>query len=111
MKIHERPWGEFELLIDTPSYKVKRLILNPHQAISYQYHNKRKEYWVIVSGKGIIIQDNSELDLIPDTFWIIPAGSEHRARAGEDGLVIIEIQTGECDEDDVVRLQDDYGRY
>ena len=110
MEKYERPWGFYEILLEEENYKVKRITVNPNQKFSYQYHEKRDEFWVIVSGSGEIIQDRSGYDCLPNQVWVMPAHSEHRACAGPDGLVFIETQIGECNENDIVRLEDDYGR-
>ena len=108
--IHERPWGTYEVLLEQKDYIVKRISVNPYQQFSLQYHNQRQEYWTIVGGDGRIVIDGSEYLTSSKTFFYIPKQSIHRASAGSDGLVFIEVQIGECDEDDIVRLQDDYGR-
>ena len=107
---HERPWGGYEILLDSKTYKVKRIIVDPYQQFSLQYHNKRIEHWVIVEGAGKVIIDGNEHIALPDSSWYISKKSIHRATAASDGLVFIETQIGECDEDDIVRIQDDYGR-
>ena len=71
---------------------------------------KRIEHWVIVKGGGKVIVDNSEHIALPRSSWYIKEKSIHRATAASDGLVFIETQIGECDENDIVRLEDDYGR-
>ena len=105
-----KPGGQSEVLLDKPNYKVKRLYLNPNASFSYQYHNQRKEFWVVTEGAGIVINDGSEYNAHPESMFVICETSPHRARAGDDGMTIVETQTGECREDDIVRLQDDYGR-
>ena len=105
-----KPWGYYEVLLDEPNYKVKRLHLNPNCSFSYQYHNHRKEFWVVTEGAGIVITDGSEYNAHPESMFVICESSPHRARAGDDGMTIVETQTGECREDDIVRLMDDYGR-
>ena len=105
-----KPWGYYEVLLDEPNYKVKRLYLKPNSSFSYQYHKHRKEFWVVTEGDGIVIVDASEFNAKPESMFVIMETSPHRAKAGEDGMTIIETQTGECREDDIVRLQDDYGR-
>mgnify|MGYP001181108012 FL=1 len=107
---HERPWGTYEVLLDEPNYKVKRIVVNPNQKFSLQYHERRSEFWTIVSGYGTVIIDEAATPATPGTFWYIPRNAIHRASAGEDELVFIETQIGECDEDDIIRIQDDYGR-
>jgi mannose-1-phosphate guanylyltransferase len=110
MYFEKRPWGTFETLCDSDSYKVKRICVNPDQSFSLQYHNHRWEDWIIVQGSGII-NDGSEIKncIVGDRFHI-PPKNIHRATAGLDGLIFIEIQRGICDEDDIVRLEDNYGR-
>ena len=109
--IFERPWGTYEILLEEPNYKVKRIVINPNQKFSLQYHNNRSEYWTVVEGSGTMtIDGSSEYDGVPSTLWYIPCGVSHRASAGEDGLVFIETQIGECVEEDIVRIEDIYGR-
>ena len=108
--IFERPWGTYEILLEEPNYKVKRIVINPNQKFSLQYHNHRSEYWAVVEGSGTMNIDGSEYDGVPNTLWHIPCGVSHRASAGEDGLVFIETQIGECVEEDIVRIEDIYGR-
>ena len=107
---HERPWGGYEILLDSKTYKVKRIVIYPDQQFSLQYHNKRIERWVIVEGAGKVIIDGEEHIALPNSSWYISKKSIHRATAASDGLVFIETQIGECDEDDIVRIEDDYGR-
>ena len=108
--IHERPWGTYEVLLDEPNYKVKRIVINPEQKFSLQYHEHRSEYWTVVSGSGIIEVDHEPHEAVPSTFWYIPCKATHRASAGVDGLVFIETQIGDCREEDIIRLDDIYGR-
>ena len=110
----EKPWGSYEVLLDEPTYKVKRIILNPDQQFSLQYHNHRFEYWTIVEGSGIITLKGQTKEKVKscipgDVFHIFPKDL-HRASAGLDGLTFIEVQRGQCSEDDIVRIEDDYGR-
>ena len=106
----EKPWGRYEVLIDEPEYKVKRITLHPNQQFSLQYHNHRWEDWIIVEGAGKIRHGDYEDLCVPgDTFHIKPK-QIHRATANALGLVFIEVQRGKCYEEDIVRLEDDYGR-
>ena len=84
--IVKKPWGTYEVLLDEPTYKVKRIVVHPYERFSLQYHKHREEHWVILP-----------------TY-------KHRATAGPNGLIFIETQTGDCREEDIVRLEDDYGR-
>ena len=108
--IYERPWGTYEILLDEENYKVKRIEINSYQQFSLQYHNHRDEYWTIVSGSGKLVIDGTEYTTESKNFFYIPKKSIHRASAYSDGLTFIEVQIGECDEEDIVRLHDDYGR-
>ena len=108
--IYERPWGTYEVLLDEPKYKVKRIVVNSYQQFSLQYHNHRDEYWTIVSGSGRIVIDGTEYSTDSNKFFYIPKQSIHRAAAYDDELIFIEVQIGDCIEEDIIRLQDDYGR-
>ena len=106
----ERPWGWYETLTEGESYKVKRLFIAPNQRLSLQYHNLRTEDWVIVEGGGVVTQNRLETPCkVGDTFHI-STEMKHRAMGGENGLLIIETQLGICKENDIIRLEDDYGR-
>lgn len=107
-----RPWGEYFVIHDEKNYKIKRIEVNPSSRLSYQYHNGRAETWIIINGKArVIIDGSSELYEAGDTI-LIPRKSKHRIENITDEiLVFIEIQTGDYfDEDDIIRLEDDYNR-
>ena len=108
----ERPWGKYEVLLDEPYCKVKRITVEPNGKLSLQYHNKRQEDWVIVSGVGTVTLDDEVLTLTYGQNIRIPTGSTHRIEnKGTDKLVFIETQTGEYfGEDDIIRLEDKYDR-
>ena len=106
-----RPWGSFENLLDEEGYKVKKIIVNRDQRLSLQLHRKRMETWHILSGIGEMQIGNSA--------WTVSAGDRveigklevHRiTNEGDAPIVILELQTGECQEDDIIRIEDDYGR-
>ena len=111
----ERPWGSFEILLDEENCKVKKIIVKPGQRLSYQYHKNRNECWVIVQGEATITHDDFLLvaKTTPESNIVnIPAGTKHRVEnKGEEDLIFIETQTGTYfGEDDIVRIEDDYGR-
>ena len=108
----ERPWGSFENLLDESFCKVKKLIIKPNQRPSYQYHFKRNEHWVIVSGEAVVTIDGVDTEYGPGDSVFVPALSRHRVEnKGETDLVFIEVQTGSYfGEDDIVRVEDDYER-
>lgn len=110
--MESRPWGGFEILLDSPETKVKRITVKPDQILSYQYHHKRAEHWIVVKGVASVVLDDVDYEYHPGQSVYIPKGAKHRVGnfKGED-LVFIEVQTGEYfGEDDIVRLEDNYGR-
>jgi len=110
---HERrAWGEFFVLEDHPSWKVKRIEVLPGKRLSYQTHARRSEHWMIVRGRALVTLDGVERELVAGQTVDIPQGAAHRvANVGPDPLTFIEIQTGDYfGEDDIVRLEDDFGR-
>ena len=110
MKV-ERPWGWYEDLSDGPGYKVKRLQLLAGQQLSLQRHQHRSESWTVVAGDGGLLCGEHWHEAKPGLMLTIPCGAIHRARGGEQDLVILEVQHGSLlREDDIERLQDDYGR-
>jgi len=106
-----RPWGWYENLYEGEGYKVKRLFVNTRQSISLQKHFKRSEQWVVVKGDGIIqLGDFIQPAKLYDVFHI-KVGEVHRLTGGDSGILIMEIQFGnECIEEDIERLEDNYGR-
>lgn len=107
-----RPWGTFENLLDSKSCKVKQIIVNPGQRLSYQYHHKRNEVWVIIEGEATITLDGVDILFKKNQIVDIPVETKHRVHnKGEKPLKFIEVQTGTYfGEDDIVRLEDDYSR-
>ena len=107
----DRPWGRWEEYLNEPGYRVKRIIVHPGQRLSLQRHNLRSEHWAIAKGKGMFTLDESEQRISTGDAVFIPKGGVHRIENdGDEILVIIETQLGICDEDDIERLEDDYGR-
>jgi mannose-1-phosphate guanylyltransferase/mannose-6-phosphate isomerase len=107
-----RPWGWYETLTEAPGYKVKRIGVAPGQQLSLQKHHQRAEHWVGVVGCGRVTVGDRVLDLPPGQHIDIALGEVHRlANPGQGPLEIIEVQFGAyLGEDDIVRLQDVYGR-
>ncbi len=106
------PWGKWEVLLDEPNYKVKRITVLPGKRLSYQKHFKRNEHWVVVEGKSVVTLDGKEIYLEKGGTIDIPKEAAHRIANNDDKqLMFIEIQLGEYfGEDDIIRLEDDYGR-
>ena len=107
-----RPWGYFTVLADEPDHKVKRIVVYPGKRLSLQKHQKREEHWFVVSGQGIVTLDGERLNKKCGESINIPCGSSHRIEnPGTVELSFIEVQTGEYfGEDDIERMEDDYGR-
>ena len=107
-----RPWGTFESLERGEGYQVKRLTVTPGSVLSLQYHHHRSEHWVVVRGTALVTRDEQEFELKKNESTYIPQGAVHRLKnPGEDILEIIEVQLGSyLGEDDIVRLEDQYGR-
>ena len=108
----ERPWGSFTVLDEGEGYKVKRIEVLPGKRLSYQKHAQRAEHWMIVMGVGIVTLDGKDIRLSAGEVIDIPVGAAHRIEnPGEVKMIFIEIQRGVyLGEDDIVRLQDDFGR-
>ena len=111
-EVDERPWGKYEVLLDSPDVKVKRITVNPYSRLSYQYHDKRSERWVIVSGILSVILDDVRIIKTSGESIHIPLGSRHRAcNETHEPVIFIEVQTGSYfGEDDIIRIKDDYNR-
>ena len=107
-----RPWGSFTVLDEGEKFKVKRIEVLPGKRLSYQKHSKRAEHWVVVHGTAKVTLDDREIIVSTGEAIDIAAGSAHRVEnPGTDMLVFIEVQRGSyLGEDDIVRLQDDFGR-
>ena len=108
----QRPWGWFETLSEEPGNKVKRICVVPGAQISLQKHRQRAEHWVLVRGTAVVTVGEQQVVLSVGQHVDIPVGAVHRlANAGQEPVEIIEVQFGDyLGEDDIVRLQDDYGR-
>lgn len=108
----EIPWVRFFVLHNQPTYKLKRMEVDPGGRLSYQYHYKRSEAWTIVEGVGIITLDGDIKDHSKGETVLIPHRVKHRIEnKGSKKVVFIEVQTGTYfREDDKVRIEGDYNR-
>jgi len=111
-EVEIRPWGMYEVLLNSPECKVKRITVDPGQKLSYQYHLKREENWTIIKGHLTVIFDDEKIFRSPGESVRILQGEKHRAWNETDEIVqFIEVQTGTYfGEDDIVRIEDDYNR-
>ncbi|MCB1965101.1 mannose-1-phosphate guanylyltransferase/mannose-6-phosphate isomerase [Accumulibacter sp.] len=110
--IVHRPWGSYEGLAQAPRYQVKRILVKPGASLSLQKHHHRAEHWVVVKGTALIVRGEETLLLSENQSTYIPLGVVHRLEnPGKIDLEMIEVQSGSyLGEDDIVRLQDSYGR-
>jgi mannose-6-phosphate isomerase-like protein (cupin superfamily) len=108
----ERPWGSWLILDEGEGFKVKRLVVKAGARLSYQTHEHRAEHWSIVSGRATCVVDGETVLAGPGESVDVEIGQAHRITNLEDHpLILIEVQRGAyCGEDDICRLEDDYGR-
>jgi mannose-6-phosphate isomerase len=108
----ERPWGSWHVIDVSLGYKIKRIHVNPGGRLSYQTHRHRSEHWVVVSGLATCTIDGVTTVACPGESIDVPVGAAHRlANDSAEPLLIVEVQRGYyTGEDDIERLEDDYGR-
>lgn len=107
-----RPWGNYTILLESPNYKIKQLIVKPRSRLSLQKHFHRNEHWIVVSGSAIVTVGEKQIFLKANESTYIPMGEIHRLEnPGKINLVMIEVQVGEyLGEDDIIRIEDDFRR-
>ena len=107
-----RPWGRYDVLSTSDLHQVKNIFVLPGKRLSYQRHEKRAEHWLIISGIARVTLDGKTLELTAGDSVDIEIGMAHRIEnVGTTELVFTEIQTGTYfGEDDIERLEDDFGR-
>lgn len=111
-RLTARPWGTYDCVDAGEHFQVKRITVKPGAKLSLQIHHHRAEHWVVVAGSAIVTRGEEILRLTKNESTYIPVGVAHRLEnPGETSLEMIEIQTGNyLGEDDIVRLEDKYGR-
>jgi mannose-1-phosphate guanylyltransferase/mannose-6-phosphate isomerase len=108
-----RPWGQYKILEEEKnSFKIKHIIVNPGQKLSYQLHHHRSEHWVVVKGIAQVTIDDVVSTVVAGESIYMKPGQKHRlVNPGKKALEIIEVQMGDyLEEDDIVRFDDQYGR-
>ena len=107
-----RPWGYYQIIDGGEKFQVKQLMLNPGAKLSLQRHNHRAEHWVVVEGAATVTKGDETFQLEANQSTYIPIGVDHRLEnQGSGPLRLIEVQSGDyLGEDDIVRLDDVYGR-
>jgi len=104
-------WGRFIVLDDTPTCKVKRIIVEPGERLSYQLHHRRAEHWTVVAGTALVTLNGEDVAVEPGASIDVPRSRPSVRNPGAEPLEFIEVQMGDYfGEDDIVRLEDDYGR-
>jgi len=112
MERGDRPWGYYLVLHEDAGYKVKQFVVTPGRRLSLQRHRQRAEHWHVVRGEALVTLGQEAVRLAPGGSLDIPLGALHRVESvGTENLVVIEVQMGEyVGEDDIERIEDDYGR-
>ena len=110
--MEKRPWGGYQILHKEPGVQVKRIEVAPGFRFSLQKHMKRSEKWIVTAGSGVATVGKKEIAVAKGSFLEVPCGEIHRMHnTGKESLVFIEVQFGDyLGEDDIVRLEDDFGR-
>ena len=111
-KTEHRPWGHFITLAEETDHKIKRVVIHPGHRLSLQRHGHRSEHWHAISGEATVIRDGKEIAFSAGQSMDIPKGTWHRVQNDKkETFVFVEVQTGDhFGEDDIERLEDDYGR-
>jgi len=112
MNSEARPWGSYEVIGESALYKIKSISVNPGKRLSYQKHEKRAEHWLVVTGIATVTIDGKVSEIKPGESVDTGIGVAHRVANNESTeFKFIEIQTGTYfGEDDIIRLEDDFGR-
>ena len=106
----ERPWGNFRQFNLNTSVTVKILTLKPNEQLSLQSHAKRSEFCRVISGSGIVEIGENKYNVAIGDEYNVPVGVKHRVIAGDSGLAYLEIDTGDFDEEDIIRYEEKNGR-
>lgn len=108
----DRPWGNYEVLFEAATYKVKTITVKPGARLSLQRHQRRAEHWFIVSGIALVTIGDQQFEKGANSAVDIAIGQLHRIEnVGETDLIFIEVQSGSYfGEDDIERVEDDFGR-
>lgn len=112
----DKPWGTYEVLHEEEGIKVKKITVKAGNRLSLQKHSRREEFWTIISGdpivhKGFYSKDLTSIQMHPSEMIHIDKEEVHRIQAVTNDVVFIETQKGDyLEEDDIVRIEDDYNR-
>lgn len=114
LEFAERPWGSWHVIDAADGYKIKRIHVAPGGRLSLQTHRHRSEHWVVIQGEATCTVDDAVVTVSTGSSIDVPLGARHRLcnDSADEELVIVEVQLGGyTGEDDICRLEDDYGRH
>ena len=106
----EKPWGNFRQFTHNISSTVKIITVNKDQKLSLQNHTKRSEFWRVIDGGGVVQIGEVQHTARKGDEYEVSLGAKHRLTAGPSGIIVLEIATGDFDEEDITRYEDEYGR-
>jgi mannose-6-phosphate isomerase len=106
----ERPWGKFRQFIKNVPATVKIISVKAGEGTSLQNHAQRSEFWKVISGTIILNIDGVTHNAKVGDEFFVPVGTMHRIEGGEEGGQLLEISLGNFEEDDIIRVEDKYGR-
>ena len=105
-----RPWGEFRVFTKNQPVTVKIIKVTKGEQFSLQYHKNRSEFWKILSGNPEVTVGESVVVAQKGDEFVVPQGTTHRVHAPTEDVEFLEIASGNFDEEDIIRLEDNYGR-
>ncbi|MDR3519848.1 MAG: phosphomannose isomerase type II C-terminal cupin domain [Candidatus Pacebacteria bacterium] len=108
--IVKRPWGQFEQFTQNEKTTVKVISINQDSSLSLQYHNRRREFWRILSGFPLVTIGEKQTNSKPGDEFMVEKKELHQIEAKDNAVQFLEIAYGDFDEDDIVRVKDKYGR-
>lgn len=108
--IVKKPWGQFDQFTHNETTTVKTISVNPNSSLSLQHHNNREEFWKIISGHPLVTVGEITTDASPGDEFIIKKSEKHRIETKNEATQFLEISYGDFDENDIIRIEDKYGR-
>lgn len=106
----KRPWGDFRQFTHNELSTIKIVTVKPNEILSLQSHKNRSEFWHVISGTGTVEIGEIKKDTVVGDEHEIKVGEKHRLGAGPSGIQVLEIATGDFDEEDITHYEDKYGR-
>ena len=106
----DRPWGRFEKFHENQLSTVKLIYIKANSRLSLQYHRQRWEFWKVIKGTAQVELDGKIIEVKEEENIVIQKEGKHRVKALNNNCVILEISYGNFDENDIVRIEDDYER-